>query len=58
MTQTPGTDDERFDVTIHLTDGETILREDVAGDVAREFEDLPFTAPEVAVVQVASTKLR
>lgn len=52
-------DAERFDVTIHLTDGETIVREDLPDDVAREFEDLPFTAPgEVAVVQVSSTKPR
>ena len=58
MTDKPDADDARFDVTIHLTDGETITRPGVPDDVAREFEDLPFTAPNVAIVQVKSTELR
>jgi len=45
-------DTRRFDVTVHETGGGKVQVKDVSNDTAREFEDLPFTAPNVAVVEV------
>lgn len=51
-TSTEASDGRRFDVTVHTTDGERITVPDVPNSTAREFEDLPFTAPHVDRVDV------
>lgn len=45
-------DPRRFDVTVHTTDGQRITVPNVPNSTAREFEDLPFTAPHVDRVDV------
>jgi hypothetical protein len=46
-----------WDVTITLSDGETIRLQDVSDDATRELEALPFTSENghVAIVQATST---
>jgi len=59
--QPTGPDDEpTWDVTITLSDGETIRLQDVGDYATRQLEDLPFTSVNghVAIVQVMSTELR
>lgn len=45
-------DTRRFDVTVHQTDGRKVEVKNVPNSTAREFEDLPFTAPGVSCVEV------
>lgn len=44
-----------FDVTIWTEDRDRIVVENLDDETAREYEDLPFTAPHVTVVEVQQT---
>lgn len=44
-----------FDVKIWLDDGTQIVRRFLDSETASAYEDLPFTAPKVAVVEVTQT---
>lgn len=47
--------EKKFDVTIWTNDRDRIVVEGLDDETAREYEDLPFTAPNVAVVEVQQT---
>lgn len=44
-----------FDVTIWTSDQDRIVVENLDDETAREYEDLPFTAPHVKIVEVQQT---
>ncbi len=44
-----------FDVKIWLDDDTQIVRRGLDNETAKAYEDLPFTAPKVAVVEVTQT---
>lgn len=48
-------DKKLFDVTIWTNDRDRIVVEDLDEETASAYEDLPFTAPHVAVVEVHQT---
>jgi hypothetical protein len=56
----PESNPATWDVTITLSNGETIRMQDVSDDAARQLEELPFTSTNghVAIVQATSAELR
>lgn len=47
---------DKRDVIITKTNGEKITREGLDADVADAYEDLPFTAPDVLIVETKPSK--